>query len=110
MATMRKCTTARSNAKSGGFEEPPTKNRETNSASTGKNTRYTSRHQVAARGDSSAGRPCHQRYPLCSAASGAINEVIKSNFPVLASVRIEVRTRRESDTRKYCSAGNAGAA
>src|SRR5437016_2597284 len=105
---IRKCTDPRSAANSGGLDEFPTEKRERNKASTGKNTRYARTHQVAARCEISAGRPCHERKPLYSTASGAAELVTTSSFPVLASVTVEVRISSESEVRKKRSAGRAG--
>src|ERR1700741_2428009 len=100
MKKIRKCTTASRAPKSTGFADPPTKNRDTYRASKGKKGMYATTHQVAARVESSAGRPCHCRKPLSKAASGASSEVIRSSLPVLASVSVEVNTSSESDVRK----------
>src|SRR6266852_8858867 len=107
LTKIRKCTVARSQANSGGLAEFPTEKRERNRASTGKNARYASTHQVAARCESSAGRPCHQRRPLKSTTRGAAKLVMMSSFPVLTSVTLEVSTRSESEVRKKRSAGSA---
>src|ERR1700740_2992612 len=109
MTKIRKCTTASSAPKSSGLADPQTKNRDTNIASTGKKGMYATTHQVAARVESSAGRPCHCRKPLNKAASGASSELIRSNLPVLASVSVEVNTSSESDVRKKRSAGKGDA-
>jgi len=45
----KKCTDARSAAKSGGLAELPTERRERNNASTGKNAKYAITQKVAAR-------------------------------------------------------------
>src|SRR6266699_3799922 len=105
---IRKCTTPRRAANSGGLDEFPTEKRERNRASTGKNARYASTHQVAERGESSAGRPCHERKPLYSTMSGAAKLARMSSLPVLTSVTVEVRMSSESEARKKRSAGRAG--
>src|SRR5216684_7009180 len=107
LTKIRKCTVARSQANSGGLAEFATEKRERNRASTGKNARYATTHQVAARCESSAGRPCHKRKPLRSTTSGAAKLVMISSFPVLTSVTVDVRMSRESDVRKKRSAGSA---
>src|SRR5260370_22434660 len=107
LTKIRKCTDARSAAKSGGFAELPTERRERNKASTGKNARYAITQKVAARGESSAERPCHQRKPLYSAISGAAKLVMTSSSPVLTSVTVDVRMSSESEVRKKRSAGKA---
>src|SRR5712692_7194654 len=107
LTKIRKCTAAKSAANSGGLDELATEKRERNRASTGKNARYASTHQVAARCESSAGRPCHQRWPLKSTTSGAAKLVMTSSFPVLTSVTVEVSTSSESEVRKKRPAGRA---
>src|SRR6266446_3890726 len=101
LTKIRKCTDARSAAKSGGFAELATERRERNKASTGKNARYAITQKVAARGESSAGRPCHQRKPLYSTISGAAKLVMTSSSPVLTSVTVAAHPDIDCHARQH---------